>query len=368
LRPAAGLPDGAAVPDVVLYVTRQKNQGGDVLSYAYQWLQAGWPRQEAGSLSLQTSVEAWVEGYYDRCTQLARPAANGDSSREDIQNVGENLYHDLFTPELREGLARFGPTARTLLIFSNEPWIPWEAIRPWGREVPDELKEFLGARFQLARWYTNSQGRQFASALVLRHMTAILPAVNLAAVQRESNYLTALRWGGLHVEPLQPRSAADVLSSFAAGSAELFHFATHGRLSAKTPAVADIVLGRDNLEVTDLVGDRILDGLSGKAPLVFINACHSGRRASGLTQLEGWADRFIELGCSAFLGANWEVRDDLAAQFAMTFYDALQAGCKAAEAVQQARAAIRNADPDNSTWLAYTLFGHPNLAVRAADD
>jgi len=97
-----------------------------------------------------------------------------------------------------------------------------------------------------------------------------------------------------------------------------------------------------------------------------MNACHSGRQAVSLTRADGWVERCLDMGCRAFLGANWEVNDQLAAQFAIEVYDRLVRGSTIARAVREARLLIRARDESNPTWLAYSLYAHPNMIVRPA--
>ncbi|MEZ4635189.1 MAG: CHAT domain-containing protein [Caldilineaceae bacterium] len=59
-----------------------------------------------------------------------------------------------------------------------------------------------------------------------------------------------------------------------------------------------------------------------------------------------------------------EVNDELAAEFSATFYRTLREGATLGEAFVAARQRVRELQPDNSTWLAYTLYGDPNGKVR----
>ena len=54
-----------------------------------------------------------------------------------------------------------------------------------------------------------------------------------------------------------------------------------------------------------------------------MNACYGGRVGVGLTQLGGWAQKFLDSGASAFIGSLWEINDVLAARFAAEFYNRL---------------------------------------------
>ncbi len=95
-----------------------------------------------------------------------------------------------------------------------------------------------------------------------------------------------------------------------------------------------------------------------------MNACHSSRESQGVIHLMGWASHFINFGCSAFIGANWEIDDELAALFAIEFYEALRRDeMTIAQAVHHARSVVKERNPNNSTWLAYSLYAHPNMKV-----
>ena len=96
-----------------------------------------------------------------------------------------------------------------------------------------------------------------------------------------------------------------------------------------------------SLTPADLMGGD-LRGLRTRRPLVFLNACHSGQVALSLTGLGGWADKFFrEARASAFVGTLWEVSDDLAAEFARSFYTALADGKTLGAALREARLYIR---------------------------
>jgi CHAT domain-containing protein len=96
-----------------------------------------------------------------------------------------------------------------------------------------------------------------------------------------------------------------------------------------------------------------------------MNACDSGRLGVGLTGLDGWAEAFIAGDggkAGVFIGSVWQTTDELASQFAAVFYERLLAGDPLAEAMRQARAAVRRFG--DATYLSYTLYANPK--VRAA--
>lgn len=82
------------------------------------------------------------------------------------------------------------------------------------------------------------------------------------------------------------------------------------------------------------------------------------------TGLGGWADLLVKARVGAFVGAMWEVSDELAFQFTKAFYQALLQDKKSiAQAFQHSREVIRQLAPDNSTWLAYTLYADPEARI-----
>jgi CHAT domain-containing protein len=105
-------------------------------------------------------------------------------------------------------------------------------------------------------------------------------------------------------------------------------------------------------------------GLRSASPLVFFNACHSGRLGFTLLGLGSWGAELIRLGCGAFVGSLWPVRDESAVVFAECFYRSLANGAPIGESVRLAREEVRRRSPGDPTWLAYCCFADP-LARRA---
>jgi hypothetical protein len=255
----------------------------------------------------------------------------------------------------------------TMLVYTDEPWIPWELVKPWGGRLPDSASDFLCARHDFSRWYLNPAGRGAPGRVRARTLGGVIRPTGLPAVHREAAYLRRLplAWQPIKLFQPMPRRSEDVLRMLESGRVNVLHFATHGRLPRDPYASPAILLGRSVLEVDAIVGPGVSAGIRKAAPFVFMNACHAGRRQPGLSRVDGWAERFLEFGASAFIAASWEIADDLAADFAAAVYDLLRGGASLAAAVRAARAGLRASSPDNSTWLAYCLYSHPSAAVIA---
>jgi CHAT domain-containing protein len=242
--------------------------------------------------------------------------------------------------------------------------LPWEIVKPSHRDLSSEDSDFLCTRLPISRWFYSQNGQTPPARLVAHRLAAVMATGDLAAVYREWRYLSSLpeRWRPLQV-PRPAESSSELLHVLKRGEAQLVHFATHGR-PIEGGAIAALKIGAEELSVDELVGTALARGLSSTAPFVFMNACHSARRDTGLLRLDGWAERFLELGSTGFLGASWEVDDRLACDFAQLFYEELRAGAGIGYAVHRARRAIRSVAPGNSTWLAYGLYAHPNATIQ----
>jgi hypothetical protein len=248
----------------------------------------------------------------------------------DIASIGQQLFRELFPPELQHELwTRILPKRRdarhpegiisTLLITSDEPWIPWEMIKPY-RVDPDTGAEqsagFLAEMFQVTRWLS---GRSPAHQVHVKSASIIAPQHELLYAQREEAYFRQLPARRVQVSgPL--RSTADVRQVVQAGGVQLLHVAAHGRFDAENANLSPLSLQDGSLTPIDLAGERA-SGLRKERPLVFLNACHTARLAFSLTGLGGWAERLVsDLNVSAFIGTLWEVNDLLAAEFAIAFF------------------------------------------------
>jgi CHAT domain-containing protein len=100
------------------------------------------------------------------------------------------------------------------------------------------------------------------------------------------------------------------------------------------------------------------------ADLVFMNACRSAGQAPAWTSLSCWAQAFHGAGAGAFIGSSWAVRDSSARTFAEHVYGRLAVGDTLGAAVTDARTSIVEA-VDDSSWLAYTVYG--DLRLRVVD-
>ena len=358
---------GAAYPDLVLRITTAGNR----LHYDLHFADVRFV--SVPGESLRSDPETFRYTLIREIEQIAKDAgkrgADKAALQQELDEVGQNLYRELFSPQLRREYRRFHVQVKTLQIISDEPWIPWELIKPYddeGGEVLDH--DFLCMQFDLARWFTPSPAP--AAAIRVASLATIAPTDSkLAAAQEEREDMRRL--GQLHRltdrSPALPTRQA-VLDGLLKGAdpIHLWHFACHGDFRGTAPADSPLELqAKERLVPSNIVG-RAQTRLKTDQPLVFFNACRVGQTGLALTGMGGWAKVLVQdCGVGAFLAPMWQVTDELSRAFAAALYQATleTPGCTLAQAVRAARQVVRQQAPHDPTWLAYALYAHPNARL-----
>lgn len=77
-----------------------------------------------------------------------------DQAEVELNSAGQWLYQQLFTDQMAAEYRRFRKHVRTLHIISDEPWIPWEVVKPYDDSDPTNVidDDFLACQFAVARW------------------------------------------------------------------------------------------------------------------------------------------------------------------------------------------------------------------------
>lgn len=289
-----------------------------------------------------------------------------------LESLGRDLWRELFPPELRSAyrdVIRATPAVHSWVIVSDEPWIPWELVKPYDDGRPGELldDDFLCLRFEVTRWLAGE--RPFVPEITIRSM-AVVQTADLPHAPRERKLFKHLKeeFPGLSSEVPPLESAADLPGFLLSTDVGLVHLIGHGTPMAMHPDESGLPFPDQSvLRPGDLHGP-LATHLSRRRPMVFLNACWAGRKGWSLTRLGGWAARWIgPCGCSAFIAPLWPVRDEAAVSFAWAFYEALAEGATLGQAALKARRQVHQEHPGDPSALAYTVYGHPNARVLFLD-
>ena len=281
-------------------------------------------------------------------------------AEDKLMSVGHELWDELIPQQLKQEYWKFEGQVKSLLITSDEPWIPWEIIKP---DDPDteRIDSFWCEKFALSRWI---QGGGMADYCTAESITTIASNTSdLPNIDREIDFLRNLNKICAYIDCNQTMiDGLDIKKHIAEKRYSILHFACHGSFNDNSPNDSDIQLTGYSLSPADI---RVR--YKNLRPIVFINACNSAKSGFNYTKIGGWAERFVNSKVGVFIGAMWEVNDELAFQFAKTFYiKLLKENLTVAEAFQKSREVIRDAAPYNSTWLAYSLYANPQAKIKYA--
>jgi CHAT domain-containing protein len=149
---------------------------------------------------------------------------------------------------------------------------------------------------------------------------------------------------------------------------DVIHYAGHADFDAREPELSGLLLHDHEIFFAEKI-HRLLKG----RPLVFLNACKSGRTANEEEPQKvkeylqkpagGLASYFIYGGARACIGALWPIYDGPAAEFAVEFYNKVLEGHMIGEAMWLARQYIRKEHPNQITWASFVLYGDPTARL-----
>jgi hypothetical protein len=274
---------------------------------------------------------------------------------------GSSLFEELFPRDLQVLLWSLKDRIQTVQIQSEEPWIPWELVKLVGVDEENLPVDgpFLCEGFAITRWMRSVKAKP---ALSLNRLALVQPqGSGLAHAASERDYLLGLATDERQVERI-PARYLDVIETLTAGLHDGWHFTGHGSFRESDPNRSGLELEeRAKLRPDDLSGS--VRRLGRSQPLVFLNACQVGRSAMSLTDVGGFAGKFLKAGAGAFVGAHWSIDDEIAYEFAQAFYDRLLDGEAIGPATQASRLAVKEKHEGDPTWLAYIVFADPFAQV-----
>jgi serine/threonine protein kinase len=354
---------------------------------------------DLGTQDLKSEVTAWVENQLRRLGAVAdRADLSADEVERTLATLGNHLYEQLLPKPLQELCWTFRQRGvRTVLVLSDEPHIPWELIKPYRTNAAGALEDdaFWGEAFALTHWLRGRPpAAQFTCNRIVamaagaasippqppgavRDMVVVTPGTappapealpaspGLPAADAELAVVRCLERPGATVRVL-PSRRRELHALLEGGEFDLLHLACHGTFGGLQMADASAVLMEDGVFSAAELSSRLAAVLGRTEPLLFFNACQSGRLGFSLTQLGSWGARLVQLGCGGFVGSLWPVTDRAALAFARAFYQSLSQGRPIGEAIWQARQQVRSSFPNDPTWLAYCCFADPLACLQCA--
>jgi hypothetical protein len=353
------------MPDLVLIIMEQKHSDGDT-SISFRLIASDYRHniylKPYGSTKIKGNLCKYFNGLFGDIENMNNELTQSkDIVKLKLEKIGTSLYEKLFPEELKRLLWGLKDKIKTLKIDSDEPWIPWEICRMTMQE-DGEYKEagFLCELFEITRWIPSLNAAP--PVFNFNKLAIVVPEDSgLEYAKHEKEGLIQLLKDIYSIESI-PANYQDLISNFEKGEYSLWHFTGHGSYQdIANPDKSAIILNNDQPFTAENITGKVKN--LGKAkPLVFLNACQLGKSGMGLTGIGGWAPQFLSSGVGAFIGAYWQVLDDSAYEFAMTFYKLLfEDNLTIGQAGLEARRKIK--EKGDPTWLAYTIYADPYATV-----
>ena len=206
-----------------------------------------------------------------------------------LGSMGADLFRELVPEKLGDKLRRLalqvqeGREAQnapvTLQIHSNETFIPWELLK---FPSDDGQGPYLVEAFALTRWL---DGCTQVLQLPLFEIALVVTDSGLETAKQEGEFVRSLKSDDRNIVDL-PARTNDIVDHLASGRADALHITGHGLARGDNPNLWTLQLeAGDELHAYDLRDGTRRFGQ--KLPLIFANACHSGRGALGLNHTGG---------------------------------------------------------------------------------
>ncbi len=362
--------------DKLALLVEQRAEGGQVfyeytlhseaLGLPYRRLRSK-PLLDRGNGPAATPL-AFVERIYERVTRELKSLDDLHQLQREARALGASLCRELLDPEVAKVLWPLRDRIKLVQVVSWEPYIPWELVRLTD-PLTDEIDDRFLCEYAMVRTLSDDMPPKRLPLANWAYLGGSFPTGALPPVGAELDYFTRTTPGSLQDRGIVPRAIAPTRDAFydalAEGDFDVLHISCHAESPHQSIERASLIIGeetapgdsRPRLVEVDSITVETEARLRLRRPLVFLNACETGRVGAVMTAWGGWPNVFLRKGAGAFVGSSWPVRDKPAAVFSTAFYNALLDGETLAEAAGKARAAAKKLG--DASWLAFKVYGHP---------
>jgi hypothetical protein len=326
------------------------------------------PLLDRGS-GLAATTQAFVERIYEKVTRELKSQDDLKELQREARALGASLSQELFEPDVAGLIWSLRSRITVIQIVSWEPYIPWELVRLRDPATGDIDDRFL-AEYGLVRTLSDDMPPRALAMEKWGYLDAKFPMETFPPVGEELDYFTTMAPQTALGRGIKPEAVSATPAAFyealATGQFDVFHISCHAESSHKEIDGANLIIGdelvpgesRARLVQVDSTTVAAEAKLRERRPIVFLNACETGRAGPVLTALGGWPNVFLRAGAGAFVGTSWAVRDKPASAFAIAFYNALLDGKPLADAASAARQSAKILG--DASWLAFKVYGHPH--------
>ncbi|MFC3321031.1 CHAT domain-containing protein [Mesorhizobium cantuariense] len=276
----------------------------------------------------------------------------GERIWQSVPSVFKDVYWDL-----REEIGPNFP----IQIVTDEPYVPWEMMRPDEGDNPDE-HDHLFMSHPISRWcidFERGMPNTFGHGIIATCVPEYRSGATLPAAREEEAFLVS-SYGAKKFGNTCGEFKSFWTTKLPEDHVTLLHFAGHGY-----PAM-DGQPARIRLSDGDVSTNDIHSGVTlGKRDTTFVilNACDVGSSDVKLGLVDNWASKLTERRFGGLLAPIWKVKDETASMVVRDYVTNLMDGDTVGNAMLIARVAGRRA---SATPFAYICYGDVMARVAQA--
>jgi hypothetical protein len=272
--------------------------------------------------------------------------------------VPTEMWHALSTVT-----AAVGPQLPTVLLLSEEAYVPWE-LATMPEPIDASTLGMLGAQVTIGRWVLAADRPPLPPPRLV-HVDGMIVISGkyeqpgwsrLESAEAEAAALIA-QYHAVGVDAVTDKVVGCLLGNPAG---EVLHFSLHGKYDPGSAKQGLVLVDGEVIDPLVVKGGSLVH-----APLVFLNACQVGTGQDTLGDYAGLAESFLFAGASSVVAPLWSIDDAVASALAGRFYTRAFSGAAVAEIVRAERAAFgTGAEVNSSTLVAFQFFGHPAMRLE----
>ena len=366
------IPISDVPPDLTVHLFRDSEEGRLWMTFNSSNDQIRIPDEEL-ELSVGDSSEEFARQLVDSMNAVEGGPAMWDTLLGASRRIGRVLQgrngKGDFWRILHEVVDGVADGIPSVLLLSEEPYIPWELASEPGPDNDAGEKPYLSQRVAIGRWPLDIERQpppHFKSVQAMAVVSGDYEDIPywdpLKNALQEAGELERL-YSAVHVE-----ATYDLVRSAIQGNPirDVLHMAIHGKYDAHSIENGLILINPEDREHVTLTPTAITGMTVPGEPFVFLNACQVGNNSEVLGLYSGVAAAFLDRGATAVVAPLWNVKDDRAKTVAVEFYEDVFANTPVGEAMRRRRVEF-DANSETSTFMAYQYFGHPLLRITRSN-
>jgi hypothetical protein len=259
--------------------------------------------------------------------------------------------------------------AATIVIVSEDFFLPWEALYPKRPSDNFSAEDFWGMKYKITRVLPRRAAAHYIHPAI---PVESCPCFGLIADNRlehvgsrQRRHLIDLRDSEkLRLKELDELSTDSkdlgmrTLEGFLKNDLHIVEFACHAQFVPEDPILSYFVVS-DRFPVR--IKDMISEGIAFEnRPLVILNACNTS--VSDPLSIHSFASRLLQIGARGVIATECAVPDKFAAEFSVQLYKRLLQACSVGESLLEIRKYFL-LEQDNPCALLYSMYASPQIRL-----